>query len=65
MPEATSALPPPLGAAPKPKPWVIVIAVIVVLCCFCIGAIGLLFAFGEPILKGLGLLNALLPTLNI
>ena len=48
----------------KLKPWIIVIVVVVVLCCFCIGAVGLLFAFGEPILHELGL-YALLPVLRM
>jgi len=38
---------------------------IVILCCFCVGVIGLLFAFGEPILNELGLLHAQLPSLII
>jgi hypothetical protein len=60
---AGSSLPPPT-APQKINPWIIVIAVIVVLCCFCVGAIGLLFAFGEPILHELGL-YALLPVLRM
>jgi hypothetical protein len=60
---AGSSLPPPL-APQKINPWIIVVAVIVVLCCFCVGAIGLLFAFGEPILHELGL-YALLPALRM
>ena len=46
------------GTPPAPqklKPWVIAIAVIVILCCFCVGVIGLLFAFSDPILHELGL----------
>lgn len=33
----------------------IVIAVIVLMCCCCFGMIGLLLAFGDPILSELGL----------
>ena len=62
----TAGLPvPPLSAARKVEPWVIVVAVIVVLCCLCVGATGLLFAFGGPILNELGLLHAQLPALVI
>jgi hypothetical protein len=49
----------------KTNPWIIVIAGCVLLCCFCIGATGLLFAFGGPILNELGLVHALLPSLMI
>lgn len=52
-------------AAPQPKklePWVIVVVVFVVICCFCFGAIGMLLAFGGPILTEFGL-NAILPLL--
>jgi hypothetical protein len=58
---AGAPVPPPSGPQ-KTNPWVIVIVVIVILCCFCVGAIGLLFAFGGPILNELGLLHAWLPT---
>jgi hypothetical protein len=53
--------------APQPKklePWVIIIVIIVVACCFCFGAIGMLLAFGGPILTELGL-NAILPLLMV
>jgi hypothetical protein len=56
---------PPTMPAPQPKklePWVIIIVIIVVACCFCFGAIGMLLAFGGPILTELGL-NAILPLL--
>ena len=56
---------PPLSAPRKMEPWVIVVAVIVVLCCLCVGATGLLFAFGGPILNELGLLHTQLPALLI
>jgi hypothetical protein len=68
MPEATSSLPPatpPPVVAQRPNPWIIIIVVMVLLCCFCIGVIGLIFAFGGPVLNELGLLKALLPALNI
>ena len=55
MPEDISASPPP--ASQWRKPWIIVVLVVVLLCCFCIGLIGLLSAFGGPILKGLGLIS--------
>lgn len=57
-----------IPAPPVPQgtnPWIIVIAAIVILCCFCVGLIGLLFAFGGPILNELGVLHALLPTLTL
>jgi hypothetical protein len=48
----------PAPAAPqKTNPWLVIILVSVVLCCFCIGLIGLLIAFGGPILNELGLLH--------
>lgn len=57
-------LPPPT-APTKLQPWVIVVAVVVVLCCLCVGALGLLFAFGGPILTELGVLHSQLPGLII
>ena len=65
MPVAGGASIPPAAAPPKTNPWIIAVVAIVVSCCFCIGAIGLLLAFGEPILKGLGLLQAMLPALMV
>ena len=53
----------PLTAPRKMEPWVIVIIALVVLCCLCVGATGLLFAFGGPILNELGLLHTQLPAL--
>jgi hypothetical protein len=56
---------PPNMPATQPKKletWVIVVVVIVVACCFCFGAIGMLLAFGGPILNELKL-NAILPLL--
>ena len=53
------------AAGPKTNLWVIPIVAAVVLCCFCIGAIGLLLAFGGTLLYGPGQLNSLLPALNI
>jgi hypothetical protein len=61
MVETTGPSLPPSSTARKTNPWLIIIVVVVVLCCFCIGATGLLIAFGQPILDELGLLNALLP----
>ena len=55
----TPGAPNPLPTAPqKTPPWVIVIVVVVLLCCFCVGAIGLLLAFGGPILNEMGLIQA-------
>lgn len=50
-------------APQKLAPWIIIVVVIVVVCCFCIGVIGLLFAFGDPILHELGLSARLVSTL--
>jgi len=63
MAEAPGVPLPPSSASRRKNPWPIVILVCVVLCCFCIGLIGLLIAFGEPILNSLGL-NNLLPVLT-
>ena len=65
MTEVTGTPLPPPTDAQKTNPWIIVIVVIVVACCFCVGAIGLLLAFGEPILNELGLLQTLLPVLTV
>jgi len=56
---------PPLSAPRKMEPWVIVVVVLVGLCCLCVGATGLLFAFGGPILNELGLLHTQLPALIV
>jgi hypothetical protein len=56
--------PPPSSVPQKTNTWIIVIVVCVVLCCFCVGGIGLLLAFGEPILNELGL-YILLPILTL
>jgi len=64
MVETTGASIPPTSPK-KINAWIIVIVGIVILCCFCVGVIGLLFAFGEPILNELGLLHAQLPSLII
>lgn len=59
---STPAAVPP-GHAPQPSKlpaWAIVVIIVVILCCFCGGALGLLIAFGDPILQELGL-AALLP----
>jgi hypothetical protein len=58
MPEPTGAAHP---TAKGTTPWIIVIVVIVVLRCFCIDAIGLLSAFGGPILNELGISEDCLP----
>ena len=51
---------PPAPAAPqKPSPWVIAIVVIVLLCCCCMAALGLLIAFGQPVLNSLGIQSGL------
>jgi hypothetical protein len=63
MNEAGGVPLPPSFTTRRINPWLIVIVVCVVLCCFCIGLIGLLIAFGEPILNSLGL-NNLLPVLT-
>jgi hypothetical protein len=53
--------PPPPAPEPKKLPtWAIVVIVAVVLCCFCGGALGLIFAFWDSIQQALGL-AALLP----
>lgn len=44
----------PQTPAPAPKgtnPWGIMIIAIVVFCCGCFGMLGLLIAFGQPILE--------------
>ncbi len=47
---------PPAGVPPiqKTNPWVFIIAAIVVVCCLCVGTVGLLIAFGPEILHELG-----------
>ena len=61
----TTGAPIPVTSPQKTNPWIIIVVVIAVLCCFCIGIIGLLFAFGGPILNELGLLHALMPSLML
>ncbi|HTX91352.1 MAG TPA: hypothetical protein VMC09_09050 [Anaerolineales bacterium] len=51
----------PSPAPQKTNPWIIVIAILVVVCCGCFGAVGLLLAFGKPILDELGLSFHLIP----
>ncbi len=65
MVETTGTPVPPLSAPRKMEPWVIVVVALVVLCCLCVGATGLLFAFGGPILNELGLLHTQLPALIV
>jgi hypothetical protein len=62
MTEATGASLPPPASPKKTNPWLIAVVVIVGAGCFCIGATGLLLAFGPDILHELGL-YALLPSL--
>ena len=65
MVETTGTPVPPPSAPRKMEPWVIVVVALVVLCCLCVGATGLLFAFGGPILNELGLLHTQLPALIV
>jgi hypothetical protein len=58
-----SILPQPPAGPQKTNPWVIVVLVLVLLCCCCAGAIGLLIAFGEPVLTALGITQSWLPGL--
>jgi hypothetical protein len=50
-----TGLPPAAAPPQKPKPWVIAVVVIVLLCCCCMAALGLLIAFGQPVLNSLGI----------
>jgi hypothetical protein len=59
MDEATGTPLPPSSTSQKTNTWLIIFVVIVVLCCFCVGTIGLLIAFGEPILNELGIYTLL------
>jgi hypothetical protein len=63
MIETTGAPLPPATNPPNTNAWLFIIVGLVVLCCFCVGAIGLLIAFGKPILNELGLIHAQLPAL--
>lgn len=63
-PIAPSVVPPPAAQPSKLPVWAIVLIVLVVLCCCCVGALGLLYAFGDSIMQELGL-YALLPLLSI
>jgi hypothetical protein len=65
MGEPTGAVLTPASTPPKTYHWLNIILGCVILCCFCVGAIGLLLAFGGPILNELGLLHARLPNLLI
>ena len=59
----TAGAPPSTPASDSRRnPWVIVIVAAVLLCCFCIGICGLLFAFVPDILQELGF-NVLSPNL--
>ena len=57
-----TGLPPAPAPPPKPSPWVIAVVAIVLLCCCCIGALGLLIAFGQPVLNSMGI-QSWLPSL--
>jgi hypothetical protein len=56
--------PPPPAPPKKPNTGLIIAIVLFVACCFCVGVVGLLFAFWDDILGMLGL-NSLLPLLKI
>ena len=60
MAESTGA---PAPAPQKTNPWIIAIAILVLVCCLCVGLVGLLIAFGDPILHELGLTSFTLPIL--
>jgi hypothetical protein len=46
----------PIPSVPqKTKPWIIIFVVIVLLCYCCVGVLGLLVAFGKPVLNSLGI----------
>jgi hypothetical protein len=58
----------PASAPPGPaqlQPWAIVVIVLVVAGCACFGVLGLLLAFGDPILQQLGLTSLLLPAAGL
>ena len=55
-------LPPP---SRKNNTWLIVLVVILVLCCFCVGAIGLIIAFGPDILNELGIYGLVLALVTL
>ena len=40
------------------QPWIVIVALVVLLCCLCVGALGLLFAFGGPVLNTLGIIRS-------
>jgi hypothetical protein len=56
-PSSSKSLP-PTATKKKINPLIIALVAAVILCCFCVGAIGILLAFGKPVLDSLGLLNA-------
>jgi hypothetical protein len=60
MSESAGFPPSPVRQPSRLPTWVIVVIAIVILCCFCGGMIGMLFAFWDPIQQTLGL-SALLP----
>jgi hypothetical protein len=52
MPPAPTPMPEP---PKKSNTWLIVVIVVVVLCCICVIAGGVLWQFGDQILRALGL----------
>ena len=55
MTEAGGAPLPPAPAPAKTQPWIIAVVVAVLLCCGCLGVIGLIAAFAPDVLHELGL----------
>lgn len=60
---------PPVTPSPTAQPskfpvWAIILIVVAVLCCCVVGALGLIFAFGDSLLYELGLYT-LLPVLSL
>ncbi|HEY5156831.1 MAG TPA: hypothetical protein VII93_02565 [Anaerolineales bacterium] len=58
-----TGLPPAPAPPQKPNLWIIAVVVIVLLCCCCMAALGLLIAFGQPVLNSLGI-QSWLPNLT-
>lgn len=63
MTEASGASLPPPALPNRPNPWLIALLVIVGMCCLCVGALGLMLAFGPDFLHELGF-SSLLPILT-
>jgi len=51
---AAAPLPPPSGRPTQRNPWLITVLGIILGCCFFVGCIGLLIAFGPDVLHELG-----------